>query len=366
MILVIAHNVMKGGGINIVASFLEYLKNEKITFVAILPRVKTYEDIAKDTSTLKVIWFPSDLSRFLYKIIFPFFLRKITLKYGVSKIYSLGNMGYDVDIPQSVLVQNAFSTLKDERVWNKFSLSNKIYLKLMQKTILSNLKYAKRVLVQTETEKRNLLPYLRKDATISIVPNSLDLEKLGRSPESESIFDGSKLDLLFLSKYYPQKNFEILPEVCKIILERNLPITISLTLNRNNKTERKILDSLNTYSSVVKNLGYVNYSDLSNVYSKHDGIFLPTLLESFTANYIEALYFKKLIFTSDRDFAREVCDDCAFYFDPYSAISIVNEFEKVLRFSSKATQKMTGYKNHLNKLNVLDAKDNNLLIYNSI
>ena len=34
------------------------------------------------------------------------------------------------------------------------------------------------------------------------------------------------------------------------------------------------------------------------------------------------MFYKRPVFTSDRDFARAVCGDAAFYFDPHSAESI--------------------------------------------
>ena len=64
--------------------------------------------------------------------------------------------------------------------------------------------------------------------------------------------------------------------------------------------------------------------------NKYHGLFLPSFLESFSSNYIEALSQKRLIFTSDRDFSREVCGDYAIYFEPFSALSIVSSFEYCL------------------------------------
>ena len=367
MILVVAHNVLQGGGVNIVSSFLDYLQSKNLFALAILPDIKIYREIAKKNDKLTIIWFPSNILRFLYKIIFLYKINNIIKNNKISKVYSLGNIAYNINCPQVVLVQNAFSTLNDSRVWNRFSFFDRIYLKLMQISIRTNLKYATHILVQTETEKRKLSKYISKKSNISIVPNFLDTIKLGKLNKNKNVkFDGSCLKLLFLSKYYPHKNFEILDNVCQIIVENNLPITITLTLDNINSNEKKILDILKNYKSVINNIGHVNYTDLASVYSNHHGIFLPTLLESFSGNYIEALYFEKLIFTSDRDFAKEVCDDCAFYFDPYSEHSIIKEFEVVLKNNYLASIKISNYKVQLNKLNVLNSNNNNELIFLSI
>jgi hypothetical protein len=366
MILVVAHNVLQGGGVNIVSSFLEYLQKKNLFVIAVLPNIKIYRDIVEQNDKFKIIWFPTNYYRFIYKIIFLFKIKKIIQIYDVKKVYSLGNIAYKINIPQVVLVQNAFSTLTDYRVWNRFSFFDRVYLKLMQKSILRNLKYASHILVQTETEKKKLSQYISKLSSISIVPNFLDTSKLGKLSSNNIFFDGSSLKLVFLSKYYPHKNFEILNNVCQIIIENNLPITITLTLDGINSNDKKILDLLKKYKSVIENIGHVNYIDLASVYSNHHGIILPTLLESFSGNYIEALYFEKLIFTSDRDFAKEVCGDCAFYFDPFSAASILNELEKVLKYNYLSSKKIANYKDQLKKLNVLNSNNNNELIFLSI
>tara|TARA_Y100001972_G_scaffold127579_1_gene184863 strand:- start:10968 stop:11282 length:315 start_codon:yes stop_codon:yes gene_type:complete len=43
---------------------------------------------------------------------------------------------------------------------------------------------------------------------------------------------------------------------------------------------------------------------------------LPTKLETFSANYLEAMATNRLIITSNKDFARDVCGNGALYFEP--------------------------------------------------
>lgn len=370
MILVIAHNIIQGGGINIVCSFLEFLTKNKKESIAILPDLPVYRELEASlalTFPLWIIWAPSDISRYLYKLKFPHLISAIIKKNKISLIYSLGNIGYKADVPQTVLVQNAFSTLADKRIWRKFSFFDRAYLMLMQFSILKNLKYASKVLVQTNTQKIALQIRLKiEENKISVVPNHVDLSKIGLLSKQNVIFDGSCLNLLFLSKYYAHKNFEILPEVCRLIREKKLPVRITLTLNGNNKSQNKILKNLKAYDDIITNIGHLRYNELSAIYSKHHAILLPTLLESFSGNYIEAMYFNKIIFTSDKDFAREVCGNVANYFDPWSAVEIVNSFQYALENPQSINMKKEYYKNQIEKLNILDSNLNNQIIFNSI
>lgn len=371
MDLIIAHNVIQGGGINIVCSFIEYLIKKDKKIIVFLPNLPVYKELVKSLSTanlLDVHWAPTGISRYAYKLRFSKLLRSIILNHQVSKVYSLGNIAYKTNnVDQVVLMQNAFSTLDDERIWNKFSYSDRIYLKLMQFSILNNLKYASKIVVQTNTQKLALQKRLKiANNKIVIVPNHIDLVKIGPLKKENVVFDGSSLKLLFLSKYYAHKNFEILKKVCALIIERKLPVQITLTLDEGNKVDSRLLESLKAYSSIVSNIGAVRYDRLSEIYRKHHGMFLPTLLESFSGNYIEAMYFEKLIFTSDKDFSREVCGDWANYFDPFSHVEIVDSFQKVLENPLEANNKKAFYKEQIEKLNILDSDFNNEIIYNSI
>jgi len=58
--------------------------------------------------------------------------------------------------------------------------------------------------------------------------------------------------------------------------------------------------------------------------------FLPTLVESFTASYPEAMIMKKPILTSDYQFSRTVCLDSALYFNPYNPIDIVSKITHIV------------------------------------
>ena len=54
-------------------------------------------------------------------------------------------------------------------------------------------------------------------------------------------------------------------------------------------------------------------------------MFFPSLLESYGLPFIEAMAIEKPILTSDLDFARSMCGDAAYYFDPFDSESILSE-----------------------------------------
>ena len=65
------------------------------------------------------------------------------------------------------------------------------------------------------------------------------------------------------------------------------------------------------------------------LYTQCDGLLMPTLLESFSGTYVEAMYHGIPIFTSDFDFAKVVCGNAAKYFNPFDVSDIIFQLNSV-------------------------------------
>jgi len=66
----------------------------------------------------------------------------------------------------------------------------------------------------------------------------------------------------------------------------------------------------------VMNTGPVQPDECPSLYRECDAMFLPTLLECFSASYPEAMAMEKPILTTDMGFARSICGNAALYFKP--------------------------------------------------
>ena len=62
---------------------------------------------------------------------------------------------------------------------------------------------------------------------------------------------------------------------------------------------------------------------------------MPTLLESFSIVYLEAMHYRLPILTSDMWFSRSVCGNAAKYFDPFDAQEILSSVEEIFLDESK-------------------------------
>ena len=93
--------------------------------------------------------------------------------------------------------------------------------------------------------------------------------------------------------------------------------------------------------SIILNLGPVPMDEVPGVYQSTDGLLLPTLLESFSGTYVDAMHHGKPVFTSDRDFARDVCGDAGFYFNPLDPKDILRVIDGAFENDSLRREKLT-------------------------
>ena len=143
-------------------------------------------------------------------------------------------------------------------------------------------------------------------------------------------FDG--LTLLTVAANYPHKNLLIVIPTCQYLEENypNLRFRFVLTIDGNDDTKWQ--------SEVVKRhvvfLGPVKIQQVPYIYKQCDVMFLPTLLECFSASYAEAMVMRKPILTTDLVFARGLCGNAAIYYDATSPEALGKEIVRIADDSS--------------------------------
>ena len=194
------------------------------------------------------------------------------------------------------------------------------------------------IVVQTEAMKRHLCKIYGIDPSrIAVIPPSpMDLESaVGHAEKSDGGFGVSgTFTFLCMSRYYIHKNIEVLP-----VAMRRLPlytrkaaqclITISSKQHPQAAAFLKTLSSEGAANRLI-NIGPVPPHRIGDVYRSADAYLLPTLLETYSLTYDEALHFGLPIATSDRDFARSRLGDAATYFDPLDADSVARAMARVM------------------------------------
>ena len=167
---------------------------------------------------------------------------------------------------------------------------------------------------------------------LGLMPNFLTLR------EQESFYSkhiSSNVDfryLLIVSTVEPRKNHQRLLaawEVVKSELDKNLKLVVVGTLGWDYKT---ILKGLKTWidRGDLFMLNSVPAPDLRVLYKHSQATVCPSLGEGFDFSGVEAMASGGVTIASDIPVHREVYDDAAVYFDPYSTVSLVKAIKEVL------------------------------------
>ena len=151
-----------------------------------------------------------------------------------------------------------------------------------------------------------------------------------------------QFNLVTISSNFPHKNLKIIA-----------PVSASLKAKGYNNVFFYVTIKQAEFGEIakgddnIKNLGVVPAADCPYIYSQSDALFLPTMLECFSASYPEAMVMKKPILTSDLSFARSICGDAAHYFDPLNPEDIA---DKIIRLINDNTLNNELVANGLKKL----------------
>lgn len=215
----------------------------------------------------------------------------------------------------------------DSPVFLKDNLYKRIAKKIYNKIRGFILKYeAGHFLVETENVKNRLSNYYSIDKdNINVVSNAIsenfinfDVNYSHKFLELENV---KEKKVLMLSAFYEHKNFEIIRAAAND--DRFSEYKFILTID-NGKFE----SFFNNQSNII-NLGPLDPYLCPALYHCIDIVIQPSLLECFSANYIESLYMKVPIVASDFDFSREILREYASYFkyndlsSLYDALSLV-------------------------------------------
>jgi glycosyltransferase involved in cell wall biosynthesis len=157
-----------------------------------------------------------------------------------------------------------------------------------------------------------------------------------------------EIRLVTLSSYYPHKNLEIINKVAALLTEKGITnVKFILTLPQN------IFDSIfnNGIRKQVYNIGPIPIEECPSLYQEIDFMFLPTLLECFSASYAEAMIMEKPILTSNLGFAHTVCKDAAVYFDPLDPEDIVTKIQQLINNPKQQEELIQKGREEIKKLN---------------
>ncbi|MBE0566958.1 MAG: glycosyltransferase [Krumholzibacteria bacterium] len=147
--------------------------------------------------------------------------------------------------------------------------------------------------------------------------------------------------LLVFTSYKPHKNLEIIPAVAAELrrLDPATPVRFVFTLPDRWPWHRLQARAGHLgVADLLVNVGPVPAYAGPELYAGCSALFMPTVLETFSAAYPEAMCMQRPIITSDLDFARDICGDAAAYFDPTAPRVAADAVLRVLGDPARAAE----------------------------
>ena len=266
----------------------------------------------------------------------------VVKRFGADVVLGLGNHGLmNIDCPQAIWIRNGYLIYPGKH-YPGTSLKERLQICLQRHHLKKVLKTTDLLFCQTPVMRQRISKYYNYNAEdIKILPNATSFYlKSSNDDRANKKPDGvaeDEFNCLILTKYYNHKNPEIILETCLNFAKDMDGIRFITTVEEGNGPHaRRYIEKISRNQDLnrrIKNIGPIIHEDLESYYKNIQLVIMPTLIESFSVTYLEAMAYGVPILTTDLDFARYICDSAAVYYDPWKKGDFV---EKLLKLKSDA------------------------------
>lgn len=359
--------IRKGGGQQVATNFVNHTQvNESLNFIFL---VTQSTEIHKRLVELDNKNFITIESGYINRLKFNSIqLKKIIQENNIDIIYTLFGpslRGYGVKTVTGCAYSNLF--FPEINFWSGYSKTQRLKLKVidffrLKFTLRSDAIIFENAAMQIRAV--DLFNYPRNKTTL-ILPSISDYDfQLPSKDLSDRLdkIDPSCFNILFLTGWHKNKNLQIIPrflkELKKIGRENvNCVISVSDTHPESKKLLLHARQEGVEHRIIFVNSIYPN--EVPHLYNRIDAVGLLSLLESFSNNIIESWFFEKILFITDAEWSRAICEDAAVYVDRDNALDIANKINAFLNddFIRNKIQKnskkiLTKYPNPKEKVNL--------------
>jgi len=328
-IAIVAHNLRVAGGLSVGKNVVSALSRvaDQHEYLLVLPAGVGYEDAPKPRRATCYFcrWRGGLAGQLFFE---QWRLPRVVRRFKPDLVWGLGNFGLlRPGAPQAVLLQQAYyvydATKQRTPIW-RTSYKTRYGIHRLKRS----LRATQLVFCQTETMAGRFKESFQYTGKVQLFPNAVSrLTSGGTLARAPVVFTqlSNKFVLLCLTRYYRHKNLESLVDLFTQHREPLSDVAIILTIAADDMPGAARLlsriDELGLAPHLV-NVGPIAQEQLASYFANSDALILPTVLESFSGTYLEAMCFGCPLLTSNMDFAREVCGSAALYFDPYETESI--------------------------------------------
>jgi hypothetical protein len=330
-ILINATNLHSGGAVQVAVSFLNELIHLNEVDVDVIVSSKVHSELKSINAIVEKFNSYDIYNTFGFGALIDFKFTNIILSY--STVFTIFGPLYIWKKPKNSIVGFAqpWIIYADNEIYKYYGFFDKVTIRL--KYLIQKYFYFKsdKLIVELEHVKKRLSQLTKK--TDSVVVNNCISSIYSNSkkwlPINYIRLDSDIILLGIVTRDYPHKNLNILPDIAEVLKSTyKMDIKFLVTL-----TDEEWLKRSNRFHTYVDNVGQISVAQCPSFYNLLDGVIFPSLLECFSATPIEAMIMKKPVFASDRLFVRQVCEDFVSYINPTDSANIAKIIYKYFLMS---------------------------------
>lgn len=314
-----------GGGIQLADSIVRLMVQNKLhQFILVYPpTMKRTAEALKGMDNVEL--YPYEMPKFYIGLISGHNteMDKLVEEKHVDAVFTvMGPSRWKPKVPHLLGFARCQAVIPESPYWSMLNLKDRFVTKVMNYFIKRDFSKTSKVLwTENEFISSRVQAFLPKEAKVFTVTSNYNQVYDNPSEWDKSIvfpeFDG--MTFLTIAANYPHKNLKIIPKVIEYLgrVHPDMKYRFILTLNG---------DEFGEISNEVKNhihcIGFVSINQCPYMYEQSDVMFMPSLLECFSACYAEAMRMKKVILVPRLGFVEGLCKEAAQYYDAVNVESL--------------------------------------------
>jgi glycosyltransferase involved in cell wall biosynthesis len=304
-ISIIAPNIKNGGGLELLEYLLTHLENEYKDTNVVVYIDKSLLHI-KSTKNRKAIFLSSNFAKV------KLFYKKIDNALYFGNLPPLRKSINSILYFHNLYLLMPFYTLKDASF--KFILKY-ILQQLYIKYFIRNID-----LVAVQTQKiKNCFMNKYKYSKIELLPFFRLCDK---NNTERKIYD-----FCYISLAHPHKNHNRLLDAIQILSDKNIPISLALTIENGHDDLISQIDAINKHGIVsIVNLGSLSKKKVCRLYAQSKCLIFPSTQETFGLGLIEGASMGLDVIASDLPYVYQSITP-SLVFNPESAEDIANKLK---------------------------------------
>jgi len=342
-IIINSYNTLSAGTSIVSKQLLESMTQTSCQdrFHVIIPNIKIFNALTGyghfQITRLPVFWGPF---KYIFRFFYEFFIFPITMLIKKPDVVLIMANYSPLRFNSRKIVLMQHSYLVDESIYSKIHTKTKILEQFRQLIFHWTIRSSDEIVVQTEYIKHLLQKkYNVQHCKIHVLPNPLskDITSFSTTRKNNS-WEKEKI-AIYVSRYNPHKNHQFIVTLAEshkgALQKENIKFHITINSAISAAAENLIKEiKSKQLEDIIINIGEIPHHQISHYYQKACCLFFPSKTESFGNVLIEAMYFGLPILVPDLGYARSVCGDAGYYYNPDDSDDAFNKLCQICKNES--------------------------------